>query len=96
MSEIRDKEKLNDQPEPEEGKSSSGSGISRYQGSLARYLSEIEAYKLLTQEEEKELARRFREQGDLKAAERLVTANLRFVVKIAMEHRRFLPALRFE
>ena len=96
MSEIRDKEKSNDQPEPEEGKSSAGSGISRYQGSLARYLSEIEAYQLLSPEEEKELARRYREQGDLKAAERLVTANLRFVVKIAMEYRRFLPALRFE
>ena len=96
MSEIRNKEKTNDRPDPQEGKSSAGSGISRYQGSLARYLSEIEAYKLLSPEEEKELTRRYREQGDLKAAERLVTANLRFVVKIAMEHRRFLPALRFE
>jgi RNA polymerase sigma-32 factor len=96
MSEIQNKEKANDQPEPEEGKSSAGSGLSRYQGSLARYLAEIEAYKLLSPEEEQELARRYREEGDLKAAERLVTANLRFVVKIAMEHRRFLPALRFE
>ncbi|MDD5224150.1 MAG: RNA polymerase factor sigma-32 [bacterium] len=96
MSEKRNQEKANDRSEPEEEKSSAGSGLSRYQSSLARYLSEVEAYKLLSPEEEKALARRYREEGDLKAAERLVTANLRFVVKIAMEHRRFLPALRFE
>ena len=33
-------------------------------GSLAMYLSEINQYPLLTQEEEQELARRFRKNGD--------------------------------
>jgi RNA polymerase sigma-32 factor len=96
MAELKEKEKLEARPDPVERKSAPGSELSPYRGSLARYLYEIEAYKLLSPEEEKELARRYREQGDLKAAERLVTANLRFVVKIAMEYRRFLPALRFE
>ena len=82
----------------EEGveESSAGSEISPYQDSLNQYLAEIERYQLLTPEEEQVLARRYRETGDLEAAQRLVTANLRFVVKIAMEYRRFLPAVRLE
>lgn len=57
-------------------------------GSLARYLSEINQYKLLSVEEEQRLARRFRA-GDLEAGHRLVTANLRFVVKISYEYRSY-------
>jgi RNA polymerase sigma-32 factor len=54
---------------------------------LDRYMAEISRYPLLTQEEETELARRWRELGDTEAAHRLVTSNLRFVVKIANEYR---------
>jgi RNA polymerase sigma-32 factor len=55
---------------------------------LQRYLWEIGQHKLLTKEEEKELAIRVREHGDRDAAYKLVTANLRLVVKIAMEFQR--------
>jgi len=56
---------------------------------LALYLSEIKAYPLLTRNEEKSLAIRYQEKDDLKAAYELVTANLRLVVKIAMDYQRY-------
>lgn len=56
---------------------------------LQLYLLEIKQYKLLTREEEKALAIRVREQHDEKAAYRLITANLRLVVKIAMDFHRY-------
>ncbi len=56
---------------------------------VARYMTEISRYPLLTREQERELAIHYRETGDSKAAERLVTSNLRFVVKIAAEYTRF-------
>ncbi|MDF1563728.1 MAG: RNA polymerase factor sigma-32 [Deltaproteobacteria bacterium] len=55
---------------------------------LTRYLNEIGRHQLLTREEEHELAVRYQEQGDVDAAYKLVTANLRLVVKIANEYRR--------
>jgi RNA polymerase sigma-32 factor len=55
---------------------------------LQRYLWEIGQYKLLSKEEEKELAVRVMEHEDRDAAYRLTTANLRLVVKIAMEFQR--------
>lgn len=55
---------------------------------LQRYLTEISSYKLLTREEEHELGIRVREKGDEDAAFRLVTSNLRLVVKIALEFQR--------
>ena len=54
---------------------------------LQRYLSEISQYRLLTREEEVELGKRAQD-GDLDAAYRMVTANLRLVVKIALEFQR--------
>lgn len=56
---------------------------------LSRYLQEIRKYPLLDREEERKLAIQYRENGDAKAAEILVTSNLRFVVKIAAEYSRF-------
>jgi RNA polymerase sigma-32 factor len=56
---------------------------------VALYLAEIRRYPLLTREQEQELATRYRETGDPKAAEMLVTSNLRFVVKIAAEYSKF-------
>jgi len=55
---------------------------------LQRYLWEIGQYDLLSREEEKELAIRVRKREDPEAAYRLVTANLRLVVKIAMDFQR--------
>jgi RNA polymerase sigma-32 factor len=56
---------------------------------LQIYLMEIKRYELLTREEERELAIRVMEQKDDDAAYRLVTANLRLVVKIAMDFHRY-------
>jgi len=55
---------------------------------LAHYLAEIRRYSLLEPEEERRVALQYYEQGDAKAAERLVTANLRLVVKIAFQYHR--------
>nr|BAL57838.1 RNA polymerase primary sigma factor [uncultured Bacteroidetes bacterium] len=53
--------------------------------SLDRYLQEIGKVPLLSMEEEAELARRIR-QGDQEALEKLVKANLRFVVSVAKQY----------
>ncbi len=58
-------------------------------GSLDSYLSEISRLPLLTVTEEQSLAHTFRRTGDTRVAHRLVTANLRFVVKIAYEYRSY-------
>ena len=55
---------------------------------LQRYLSEIRRHPLLSREEERELAIRYKEQGDIDAAYRLVTGNLRLVVMIARDYQR--------
>ena len=57
--------------------------------SLELYLSEINRFPLLTVEEEQRLARAFAADHDSRAAHRLVTANLRFVVKVAYEYRSY-------
>lgn len=56
---------------------------------MARYLAEIRRYPLLTPEEEREWAIRYFETKDPEAAEKLVTSNLRFVVKVAAEYSKF-------
>lgn len=58
------------------------------QDPLQRYLAEIRRYPLLTPGEEHDLAVRYREFGDIQAAYRLVTANLRLVVMIARRYER--------
>ena len=52
---------------------------------LSIYLREIKQHPLLGREEETELAIRYRETGDLEPACKLICANLRLVVKIAMD-----------
>ena len=54
-----------------------------------QYLKDINRIALLTVEEEQRLAHDFRDRGDTRAAHRLVEANLRFVVKVAFEYRRY-------
>ncbi len=54
---------------------------------LQLYLQEIAKYPLLQPHEELELATKHFEEGDVGAAHRLVTSNLRLVVKIANDFR---------
>lgn len=55
---------------------------------LQRYLAEIRRFAVLSREEEHRLAVRYKEYGDLDAAYKLVTANLRLVVMIAREYQK--------
>jgi RNA polymerase sigma-32 factor len=55
---------------------------------LQKYLAEVRQYALLTKDEEYKLAVNYRENKDKDAAYRLVTGNLRLVVKIALEFHR--------
>jgi RNA polymerase sigma-32 factor len=57
--------------------------------SLESYLVQINQFSLLTQEEEFQLAVRCRKYNDLEAAQKLITANLRFVVKVAFEYKSY-------
>jgi RNA polymerase primary sigma factor len=80
-------------PEPEP--STEKAVRSAYDGETAikLYLREIGQVKLLTPEEEVELAARIKK-GDKKAREQMIKANLRLVVKIAHDYENFgLPLL---
>ncbi len=58
------------------------------QDPLKVYMREISKYKLLSPEEEQELTMKLFETGEIEIAKKLVLANLRLVVKIAMEYRK--------
>jgi len=58
-------------------------------GAFAVYVSQIRQIPLLTPARERELARIFRETGDRRAHDLLVTSNLRFVVQIARNYRSY-------
>lgn len=77
--------KKNGQVVPRKGKAVKKS--SSNEDALKTYLQEIAKYPLLTPEEEKELTLALSETGDIEIAKKLVLANLRLVVKIAMEYR---------
>lgn len=55
---------------------------------MAAYMGEVRRHPLLTREEEHDLAVQWVEHGDQEAARKLVTSNLRLVVKIAHEYKR--------
>jgi RNA polymerase sigma-32 factor len=54
---------------------------------LSRYLSEIRKFPMLEKNEEFMLARKWLENDDTEAAEKMVTSHLRLVAKIAMGYR---------
>jgi len=56
---------------------------------LQRYLQEISQFSLLSKEETEELAVRYKETGDAEAAYKLVSSNLRLVVKVAMDFQKY-------
>ncbi len=60
---------------------------------LQRYLAEIRRFPLLSREEEHKLAVEFKEFGNIEAAYKLVTGNLRLVVMIAREYQKAFKSL---
>jgi len=56
-------------------------------GGLSSYLTRIKKFPMLSAEEEYMLAKSWRDRGDLKSAQKLVTSHLRLVAKIAMGYR---------
>lgn len=57
------------------------------------YIHEISRHSILTKEEELQVAERIRMYKDKEAEQRLVTGNLRLVVKIALQYSNFEPNL---
>ena len=57
------------------------------EGSLSNYLAQIKKFPMLSAEEEYMLAKSWRNRGDLKSAQKLVTSHLRLVAKMAMGYR---------
>ncbi len=57
------------------------------EGSLSNYLAQIKKFPMLSAEEEYMLAKSWRDRGDLKSAQKLITSHLRLVAKIAMGYR---------
>lgn len=56
---------------------------------MEQYLAEIGRCRLLSREEETDLARQYRGCRDTRAAHALITANLRFVVRVAWGYRSY-------
>lgn len=59
------------------------------ENSLHAYLEEIRKFPVLSEEEENKLLYNFKENGDLAAAQKLITSHLRLAVKIALTYRRY-------
>src|SRR4030066_2299495 len=67
-----------------------GPNLPAVKNSLQTYLQQINQFSLLTQEEEFELAKRYRNNNnDIEAVQKLITSNLRFVVKVALEYKSY-------
>tara|TARA_B100001996_G_scaffold213365_1_gene163868 strand:- start:3230 stop:4123 length:894 start_codon:yes stop_codon:yes gene_type:complete len=57
------------------------------EGGLSAYLAQIKKFPMLDAEEEYMLAKNWKNNGNIKAAEKLVTSHLRLVAKIAMGYK---------
>ena len=57
------------------------------EGSLSHYLRQIKKFPMLEAKEEYMLAKSWRDRGDIRAAQKLVTSHLRLVAKIAMGYK---------
>ncbi len=76
-----------DEPVVEVAPEPSGTSLAR-SDPLRAYMAEVSRHPLLTREEELELSTLYARTGDRDAAWKLVTSNLRLVVKIAREYHR--------
>ncbi len=68
-------------------KTTSLPAIASGEAGLQRYLQDIRQFPMLQPEEEFMLGKRWKEHGDAKAAQKLITSHLRLVAKIAMGYR---------
>lgn len=65
------------------GSPSSSRAIARSAGNIGAFIKAANMVPMLTEEQERDLAKRLREFGDVDAARQLVTSHLRFVVSVA-------------
>jgi RNA polymerase sigma-32 factor len=72
-----------------EDKKQPGNLLPAHTTSLQRYMAELSNYPVLSREEEYELAMKYKKDGDLDAARKLVSSNLKFVVKVANEYKNY-------
>ncbi|HEY6877188.1 MAG TPA: RNA polymerase factor sigma-32 [Polyangiales bacterium] len=92
-AELVDEDALKDEGEvveielPRASPDDGSSSLTRYDA-LQAYMRDVHRYAVLPAEEQRELAVRYLEHGDVEAARQLVTSNLRLVVKIAYDYRR--------
>jgi len=56
-------------------------------GGFSKYLAEIKKFPMLSAKEEYMLAKSWRDRGDIKSAQKLITSHLRLVAKMAMGYR---------
>ncbi len=59
------------------------------ESSLVAYLEQIKKFPILSEEEEQKLVSDFQQNGDMRAAQTLVTSHLRLAAKIAFTYRRY-------
>jgi len=57
--------------------------------SLEKYLADISNYPVLSRQEEYELAMKYKNDGDLESARKLITSNLKFVIRIANSYKNY-------
>lgn len=81
--------KKSDIKKKSEEKKQPGNLLPAHTTSLQRYMAELSNYPVLSREEEYELAMKYKNDGDLDAARKLVTSNLKFVVKVANEYKNY-------
>ena len=81
--------KKTDKTDKTEEKRYQGNLLPAHTTSLQRYMTEISNYPVLSREEEYEFAMKYKNDGDLDAARKLVTSNLKFVVKVANEYKNY-------
>jgi RNA polymerase sigma-32 factor len=85
----KDEARTTEGPSRDRVKQTAATSLPAKKDPLAAYMADVRRYPLLTPEQEKDLAVRYRDDEDPEAAYRLITSNLRLVVKIAFKYQRF-------